>query len=474
MRGINDGCFIYLSYLLVSIVFVFIANEKGQGQVKLDSTVISSRTLVDSLHVPWEIKWGPEGYIWMTERSGRVSRVDPDNGTLQILKHIKKVQESGESGLLGLALHPDFPDSAYIYIVFTYQVGNRLFERLSRYTFHNDTLKNPQVLLDSIDGNSFHDGARLMISDDRRLWMTTGDAGDQQSAQRTRDRNGKVLRVTLTGNIPDGNPIGNAVWSWGHRNPQGLVQLPGGKIFISEHGPATDDEINLIKKGRNYGWPDVKGYCDKSGETAFCRDSNIVEPLKAWTPTIAPCGLDYYNHEEIPEWQSTLLLVNLKQDDLRVLALDRDKDSIISERIYFDNSFGRLRDICIAPDGRLFLATSNRDGRANDGFPVARDDRIIVVRSIQFDSSHIPAGEQLHIYPNPVRQVFNVQLQPQLLHQGKELTFTLYKINGQQVKKVKLLETTNIINIPDLSAAIYLYAIQREDKTIATGKLLKD
>ena len=136
-----------------------------------------------------------------------------------------------------------------------------------------------------------------------------------------------------------------------------------------------------MKEG-NYGWPEVHGFCDLPEEQAYCTANNAVEPIAAWTPTLAVCGIDFYDHSAIPEWQNSILLATLKEDDLRVLKLNASGDSIISEDIYFNNYFGRLRDVCVSPDGKIYLATSNQDGRANSPFPTAQDDRIIEIVSL--------------------------------------------------------------------------------------------
>src|SRR5690606_13055391 len=155
----------------------------------------------------------------------------------------------------------------------------------------------PYIIFDNIDGANNHNGSRLVISPDKKLIFTTGDAAITSTAQNLNSVNGKTLRINLDGTIPGDNPIqGNPVWTWGHRNPQGLVYSPDSTIlYSSEHGPSSDDEINIIVKGRNYGWPNVHGFCDNSNETAFCSDSNVVEPITAWTPTLAVAGIDFYN-----------------------------------------------------------------------------------------------------------------------------------------------------------------------------------
>ena len=358
---------------------------ESESQIFIGTTEIDTNTIATDLDTPWEILWGPDDMIWITEREGRVSRIDPETGNKDVLLEITDIVDEGsENGMLGMVLHPNFmhPDSQFVYLVYTYYVTSSV-ERLVRYTFDSDTLKDEYILLDGIPAGYYHIGSRVIILPDRTILMSTGDVGSASYALDTNRLHGKFLRINLDGSVPDDNPIpGSYVWSLGHRNPQGLVRAPSGIIYSSEHGPADNDEVNIIVKEGNYGWPEVHGFCDLPEEQAYCTANNAVEPIAAWTPTLAVCGIDFYDHSAIPEWQNSILLATLKEDDLRVLKLNASGDSIISEDIYFNNYFGRLRDVCVSPDGKIYLATSNQDGRANSPFPTAQDDRIIEIVSL--------------------------------------------------------------------------------------------
>jgi len=186
-----------------------------------------------------------------------------------------------------------------------------------------------------------------------------GDAAEPALAQTASSLNGKILRLNPDGSIPGDNPVaGNPYWSWGHRNPQGLV-FANNKLYSSEHGASSDDEINIIEKGRNYGWINVQGFCNESAEQSFCTANNIKEPIEAWTPTIAPGGLDFYNHDLIPQWKNSLLLATLKNSRLYQLKLNDAGTEITSTNEYFNNKYGRMRDICISPAGKVYICTSN-------------------------------------------------------------------------------------------------------------------
>ena len=209
---------------------------------------------------------------------------------------------------------------------------------------------NPVTILQNIQASGIHNGCRLLITPGLKLWITTGDASNQSLPQNRSALNGKILRINLDRSIPADNPI--------HGNPQGLVYA-NNIMYSSEHGPTEGDEINIIEKGRNYGWPDVEGRCNDASELAFCKSQNVKEPIRTWTPTEAVCGLDYYNKELIPEWKRCLLLCTLKGSKFIVLKLTPDKKNIATSYEYFYGDYGRLRDVCVSPQGKIYICTSN-------------------------------------------------------------------------------------------------------------------
>jgi glucose/arabinose dehydrogenase len=319
------------------------------------------RVVKEGLQFPWEIIWGNDNRIWMTERTGRISRINPENGNTEFSFMIDEVRPMGEGGLLGMALHPSFASNGFLYVVYNYDGAAGYKEKLVRYTYKNNALVDPVVFLDNIPAAGLHNGSRLWITDEAspHIFMTTGEAGDQASAQKTNTLSGKLLRLNIDGSIPSDNPFPNSpVWSYGHRNPQGLVMV-NGILYASEHGAGIEDEINIIEKGRNYGWPIVLGPCNVD-EGRFCKEANVKTPL--WSSgrgTIATAGLDYYSHDLIPEWKNSLLLATLKDRTLWQLQLDPTRQKVIKVSIYLRGSFGRLRDICISPHGKVYICTSN-------------------------------------------------------------------------------------------------------------------
>ena len=365
------------------------ANDSQPGDPSTDNGVGSAaddtvdgftvQTLATGLDTPWDLAWGPDGYIWVSERNGTLSRVDTESGAVTEAGRIDAFELS-ESGLMGIAFHPEFHQQPYVYAVYSYRTGDGIENRLVRMSYDGTALGQPEILLNGIPGAPNHDGSRIAVGPDNLLYLTTGDAQLPSLSQDLNSLAGKVLRLDLKGRPAQHNPFGTAVYSFGHRNAQGLVFHPAtGLLYSTEHGPLDNDEVNLILPGRNYGWPGARGFCDNdvlSGETAFCTSNNVVEPLAAWTPTIAPAGADVYNEDLIPAWKGSLLFTTLKGQALWVISLSADGRRATARDDRFNGRFGRLRDVLVGPDGEVYLATSNRDGR---GQPRTDDDRILVI-----------------------------------------------------------------------------------------------
>ncbi len=438
---------------ILAFMFLQSVYHKLYSQIMIGITEVDTHSVVTGLDTPWEILWGPDNHIWLTERPGFVSRLNPETGEISNLLTIPDVHEQSESGLLGMTLHPRFPDTPYVYLVYNYYSGG-IKERVVRYTYNGTVLHNPFTLLENIGGAGNHNGSRLIIDQQSKLYVTTGDASNTSTAQNLSSLSGKILRLNLDGSIPDDNPIvGNYIWSWGHRNPQGLVLAPNGKMYSSEHGPNNDDELNLIEMGRNYGWPDVHGFCDLASEYDFCYENQVKEPLFAWTPTLAVAGIDYYGSESLPEWKNNILMTTLKERELVSLSLDASGQSITGISSWFDNWFGRLRDICVSPDGCVFLAVSNRDGR---GSPDAGDDRIVQI--ISLDTTKIPTvlmnpeeHPDILMHPNPLTADATINVVNTL----KDGRIIIYDISGRQVLSAVLHGQQYRLSKHDLNPGFY-------------------
>lgn len=351
----------FLQTTIIALLFTFCVNTAyAQTSITLDSTILEVETLIAGLDIPWEIKYNPlDGKLWTTERYGVVSRIDINTGVKEELLDLSsQVYEQSEAGLLGLTLHPDFATMPYVFFVYTYVSGS-IKERLVRYSWDGSNLHSPLTIIEDIVGYTTHIGSRLLFLPDGTLLMTTGDAQDQPSALDLNELTGKVLRFNIDGSIPTDNPIaGSPVWSYGHRNAQGLVMAPNGIIYSSEHGPTTDDEFNILEMNGNYGWPEVHGFCDNPSENIYCANNTVTEPLYAWTPTIAPSDIIWYDHAAIPEFQNSILMAVLKNKRIIRLRFNAAGDVVQDETSYFVNEFGRIRDVAQGPDGELYLATN--------------------------------------------------------------------------------------------------------------------
>jgi glucose/arabinose dehydrogenase len=313
-------------------------------------------TLVDRLEVPWGVDFLPDGSAVVTERmSGRVLRVSPDGATTT-LGTITAAVPQGEAGLLGVAVSPDFDADRTLFLYLTSSSDNRVVSA----ELDGSTLGTPTVVLDGIPAGFIHDGGRIAFGPDGYLYVTTGETGDPGLAQDPDSLAGKILRITPDGDPAPGNPDpGSPVWSLGHRNVQGLAWDDAGRLWASEFGDSTWDELNLIEKGGNYGWPEVEG----SGGGAGFIDPQLVWPVE----DASPSGLAYADGRL---WMAALR-------GRRLWRIDVSPDGTASDpTAWFTGDYGRLRTVAAAPDGDLWVTTSNRDGR---GEPTEDDDRIVVV-----------------------------------------------------------------------------------------------
>ena len=339
---------------------------------------LNVETIAGGMATIWAIDFAPDGRIFLTERSGRIrtlrdGRLDPQPWmTIEVV-------EVAESGLMGLALDPGFATNGYVYVAYTYRTGDGgMQNRLVR--LREDAASGrgvmDAVLLDDVRAGRVHDGGRVKFGPDDKLYWTMGETGSPNLAQGLDTWNGKVLRINSDGSVPDDNPFpGSAIYSYGHRNPQGLAWQPGtGRLYITEHGPSGQesccDEVNYVQPGMNYGWPQVFGDQTAPGTISPVIQSGLSRDL-VW----APGGATFVTSGA---WAGSLLFTGLRGESLYRVTLDPDDPMRVTgfERL-LQGQYGRVRDVVEGPDGAIYLATSNRDGRGN---PRQNDDRLLRIR----------------------------------------------------------------------------------------------
>lgn len=348
-------------FLLLTALILVCVSEQMIAQKSRDDLTI--RPILTKIQVPWEIRWGPDGWIWSSGIEGRMLRLNPDNGESEIMFETP-VTRNAESGMHGFDIVTNDIGQTQVYVSYTYTENSTIYLRIIRLDYNQETRKlvNPTTIIEKIGAGTTHSGCRVKYMPDNTLMITAGDGRIQpQPSQNISSWSGKTLRINLDGTFPKDNPHPNSpVWSWGHRNHQGLCIGKNGTIYSSEHGETTEDEVNILTKGANYGWPRVEGYCNLATEKKFCADSNVHEPIAGFSPTLGLAGMEYYEGTKFPDWNNALLLLSLKGNSLHVLHLNDNGDSVI-KRTNINMGLGRLRSVCISPLGRVFIGRSQGD-----------------------------------------------------------------------------------------------------------------
>jgi len=374
-------------YIVLAFVLFFASvgacsqteGDKPQGIEDIfliDGDGVRVDTWVEGLDIPWSLIFLPDGRALVSERRGVIRLIR--NSRLEEKAYAEiKAAHIGEGGLMGLAFHPEFPMKPYIYAMHTYEKGGRLYNRVIRLKDNGETGTFDKVIIDNIPGGRLHNGGRIAFGPDKMLYCTTGETFQSELAQDTSSLAGKILRVTPEGDIPADNPFKNSpVYSFGNRNPQGIAWQPGtGRLFESEHGPTgefshyANDEINVIDRGGNYGWPRVIG---APGIKPY------IDPVIVWKQTTPPSGMTFYKGSLLSPLRGDLFVATLKSQALIRIKFDRNGEKPVRierwfARNYDEGKYGRLRDVVEGPYGALYFLTNNRDGRGN---PKPGDDRI--------------------------------------------------------------------------------------------------
>jgi len=334
-----------------------------------------TEVVVENLEIPWALAWLPDGTLLVTERPGRLLAIGQD-GSRRVINLPGEVTPVGEGGLLGVAVHPSFATNNWIYLYITQTAGEGLINSVERFKLFSGELTDRLVLFNNIPGAQFHDGGRLEFGPDEKLYITTGDAGDSDKAQDLGSLAGKILRVNDDGSVPVDNPFGTAVYSYGHRNPQGLAWNSLSNLWATEHGRSGAqsgfDEVNLIMAGGNFGWPVIEG--DET-EEGMIRPVINSGPDNTW----APAGAAFVNAPG-RSGEGSLFFGGLRGESLYEAKTRGEK--IVDLKQHFRQELGRIRTVELGPDGWLYLTTSNKDGRGN---PKEGDDKIVKVNPRVFE-----------------------------------------------------------------------------------------
>ncbi len=333
-------------------------------------------TVVGNLEVPWSIVFTPDGRMLFTERPGRVRVFEQGRLRPEPLATIPDVEQSSESGLMGLTLHPRFAENHQLYLAYAYKQEDSIRVRVLRFKETPGGLAERKLIIEDIPAAQFHAGTRLGFGPDGKLYLTTGDSTQKELAQQLNSLAGKTLRLNDDGTIPPDNPFVNQtgarpeIFSYGHRNSQGLDFQPStGLMFQTEHGPSGNDgpgggdEVNIVERGKNYGWPVIHHRETRAG---------MESPLLEYTPAVAPASATFYRGSAFPQFKGNFFFGNLRGECLIRVVLDGRR--VVKEERLLDKQYGRIRDVAEGPDGALYFSTSNRDGR---GRPKLSDDRIM-------------------------------------------------------------------------------------------------
>ena len=328
-------------------------NDRSTGTIRQPDAQDQLITVAKNLNTPWSIAFYNKTALISSRDTGQILELNSENGTTRVIGTVAGSVRRGEGGLLGLAVDKQ----RRLYAYYTTASDNRV----SRFELNGEpgslSLGSAETIIEGLPSASFHNGGRIAFGPDNSLYVTVGDAGDTRSAQNRNVLSGKILRMTPDGTVPSNNPFTNSfVYSYGHRNPQGIAWSSDGTMYASEFGQNTWDELNIIKAGSNYGWPDVEGIENRDG---------FVDPVQQWkTSDASPSGMTFAG--------GLLYIANLRGEVLRTVPVS----NMNSSQELYKEVYGRIRDVTRAPDGRIWFITNNTDGR---GSPGPDDDRILSI-----------------------------------------------------------------------------------------------
>lgn len=515
--------------------------------------VVTNLTANHALDYPNTMLYGPDDALWITERKGKkVVRVITADGTKSTMLNLGTLvhQTGGQDGLMGMAVHPALYENIhtttnnYVFLAYTYFTSSRKL-RISRYTYDHHTATliggSAMTILEGLDASNDHNSGKLIIGPDLKLYYTIGDQGANQFANACNeiiaqylptsssdhsDYKGKILRMDLDGSIPSDNPILNGVqshvYTYGHRNPQGIVFSEDGILYASEHGPKVDDELNIIEAGKNYGWPLIAGYYDNNGY-GYCNwsstpggcssngfsdhncpngvlkvsefssgmppdfknpigtfnSTSVTEPAGNWLswPTVGPSSIALYEGGLIPDWGTSLLIPTLKKGTIYRTQLNASGDALENGTYEeFHSSNDRYRDVVSAPDGVTFYAITDNSGGTSgpSGTTGVTIQNPGVVMKIQYVGTtlHTPQvsdNDRVSIFPNPAQHQFSLRFDPS---QISSVNLSIIDVQGRTVQQLKNLHDAFVVAIGTLSDGLYFIHIHDQNNKLLTIKKL--
>ena len=357
--------------LMIVIWFVFAIKAEDSDWdariVKTEKVSFQVETYADGFEIPWGMAFLPDNRMMVTDRIGDLWIVEKDGkDKVKVSGEIPNVRSKGQGGMLDVAVHPDFNTNSYIYLSFSDYSENKSHTSLIRAKLVNNSLVNSQIIFRPEEKyftkRSLHFGSRIVFDDKGFIFFCIGDRGDRDLAQNLDMPNGKMYRIRDDGTIPIDNPFYytkgaiKSIWSYGHRNPQGLAIHPSTRqLWEAEHGPRGGDEVNIILRGHNYGWPVITYGKNYSGTiiSKLTHHEGMDQPVFHWTPSIAVCGIAFYEGSQFPEWKNNLLATSLKYERLHRVELDGM--NMVKDEIIFEAK-SRVRDVEVGPDGIIYVA----------------------------------------------------------------------------------------------------------------------
>ena len=361
---------IFLLFLVSSLTKAGDIQNWDDSVEKTKKETFRVETFIDGFDIPWGMVFLPNQNLIVSDRNGSLWLVDYKEKSKNQISGVPNVRYKGQGGLLDVEIHPEFINNNYIYIGFTDYLNskkNRTFTSIIRARLKNISLTDQKIIYKAddtfYDNSTIHYGTRIVFDDKGFLYFSIGDRGKRNQAQLLEYPNGKIHRLNADGSIPSDNPFfenNNAIksiWTYGNRNPQGLAMHPASSIlFETEHGPRGGDELNILSSGKNYGWPEITYGKNYSGTTItkYTHKEGMEQPVIHWTPSIAVCGIDFYDGELFNNWKNNLLVSSLKFERLYRLEID-DDDKVIDQEIIYEAG-SRIRDVQTGPEGFIYIA----------------------------------------------------------------------------------------------------------------------